>query len=56
MKILHVNLIKSILYRKNGKNIIIPINSIVMLDLKRNVGYWNGDHFDIFRDEYLMSS
>jgi len=55
-KTIEANLIKSITIIKNNVEVIIPEDSVVLVDLNSGYGIWNELNFDIFRDEYVLTN
>lgn len=56
LKLIHVNLTKDVTYEKDGIAIVVPADTVVQVDPSKEVGVWNGDHFDLFRDEYCLTN
>lgn len=48
-------LVKTIEYQKFGKAIVIPSGTLVVVDTSSMIGFYAGEHFNIFLDEFRPS-
>jgi hypothetical protein len=55
-QMINVNLVKSVTYQKNGVMVIVPEDTEVQCDPVNSIGIWNGDRFDLFKDEYCLTN
>lgn len=45
---------EEITYQKDGRNIVVPKNTTISVDTNKSVALVNGDHVDIFPEEYQI--
>ncbi len=50
------NLKKTITFLKDGKEIVVPVDSIISVDTELCYAVWHEIHFDIFPDEYTLTA
>lgn len=54
-QMIFVSLIKEVVYPKNGMPVTVPEDTLVQYDPINEVAFWNGDRFDLFKDEFSMT-
>ena len=55
-KLKQANIIKTIEFKKGDKIIFVPLDAEVFVNVKESFAIFENVHFDIFRDEYRISS
>lgn len=54
-QLISVNLVKDITFSKEGASVTVPADTQVQYDPTHELAYWNGDRFDLFKDEFCMT-
>lgn len=54
IKTVNAYLVKNISYIKDGTEIVVQNDTLIMVDLIRGIALINEDHVDIFPDEYQV--
>lgn len=55
-KMKQATLVKEISFQLGAVAITVPVNTVVEIDTKEGYCIYNGQHFDIFRDEYSLTN
>jgi len=55
-QLITVNLTKNVTYMRGATEVTIPKDTLIEFDLQHEFGIWNGEAFDLFRDEYCLTN